>query len=57
MFALSEMIEDYEEEVRVNDIFYNSRLTCLLNNRGADIGRVPAISSEGLSVSVSPAQT
>lgn len=56
VFALSEMIEDYEEEVRVNDIFYNSRLTCLLNNRGADIGRVPAISSEGLSVSVSPAQ-
>lgn len=38
VFALSEMIEDYEEEVRVNDIFYNSRLTCLLNNRGADIG-------------------
>lgn len=56
VFALSEMIEDYEEEVRVNDIFYNSRLTCLLNNRGADIGRVPAISSEGLSVSVAPAQ-
>ncbi len=56
VLALSEMIEDYEEEVRVNDIFYNSRLTCLLNNRGADIGRVPAISSEGLSVSVAPAQ-
>ena len=55
VFALSEMITEYEDDVRVNDLFYNSRLTCILNNAPLGASRVPAISSEGFSVSVCPA--
>lgn len=55
VFAMKDMITEYVEDVRVNDLFYNSRLTCLLNNRAALIDRVPAVSNEGFSVSVAPA--
>ena len=55
VFAMKDMITEYMDDVRVNDLFYNSRLTCLLNTRNDLIDRVPAISSEGFSVSVAPA--
>lgn len=55
IFAMKDMIIEYMDDVRVNDLFYSSRLTCLLNNHNDLIGRVPAVSSEGFSVSVSPA--
>ena len=55
VFALSEMITEYEDDVRVNDLFYSSRLTCIINNHADDVERVPAVSSEGFSVSVGPA--
>ena len=55
VFALKDMVSEYIDDVRVNDLFYNSRLTCVLNNRTDTINRVPAISSEGFSVSVCPA--
>lgn len=55
VFAMQENIMDYEDEVRVNDLFYNSRLTCVLNAPAPGATRVPAISSEGYSVSVGPA--
>ena len=41
--------------MRVNDLFYNSRLTCLLSNQVPGVPRIPAVSSEGFSVSVAPA--
>ena len=52
VFAMKEMIEDYAEDVRVNDLFFNTRLTCILNQPVPGVPRMPAISSEGLSVSV-----
>ena len=55
VFAMKDMITEYMDDVRVNDLFYNSRLTCLLNNHNEWIGRVPAVSNEGFSVSVAPA--
>lgn len=55
VFAMKDMITEYMDDVRINDLFYSSRLTCLLNNHNDLIGRVPAVSSEGFSVSVSPA--
>ncbi len=55
VFAMSDMITEYEDDVRVNDLFYNSRLTCLLNNHNEDQKRVPAVSSDGFSISVGPA--
>ena len=55
VFAMKDMITEYMDDVRVNDLFYNSRLTCILNTRNDLIDRVPAISSEGFSVSVAPA--
>ena len=54
VFAMKEMVTEYMDDVRVNDLFYSSRLTCLLNNHNDVIGRVPAVSSEGFSVSVEP---
>ena len=55
VFAMRDMITEYIDDVRINDLFYNSRLTCVLNNRNDFINRVPAISNEGFSVSVAPA--
>ena len=55
VFAMKDMITEYMDDVRVNELFYNSRLTCLLNNHTEFIDRVPAVSSEGFSVSVAPA--
>lgn len=55
VFAMRDMISEYADDVRVNDLFYNSRLTCLLFNQVSDVPRVPAVSSEGFSVSVCPA--
>lgn len=52
---MRDMITEYIDDVRINDLFYNSRLTCVLNNRNDFINRVPAISNEGFSVSVAPA--
>ncbi len=54
VFALYDMVAEYADDVRVNDLFYSSRLTCLLQSpAGKDVG-VPAVSSEGFSVSVQP---
>ena len=55
VFAMHDMITEYEDDVRVNDLFYNSRLTCLLSNQVPGVPRIPAVSSEGFSVSVAPA--
>ena len=55
VFAMRDMISEYADDVRVNDLFYNSRLTCLLFNQVPEVARVPAVSSEGFSVSVCPA--
>lgn len=55
VFAMRDMISEYADDVRVNDLFYNSRLTCLLFTQVPDVPRVPAVSSEGFSVSVCPA--
>ena len=55
VFAMKDMISEYEDDVRVNDLFYNSRLTCLLFTQVPEVSRVPAVSSEGFSVSVAPA--
>ena len=52
---MHDMITEYEDDVRVNDLFYNSRLTCLLSNQVPGVPRIPAVSSEGFSVSVAPA--
>ena len=54
-FAMRDMISEYEDDVRVNDLFYNSRLTCLVFSQVPGLARVPAVSSEGFSVSVAPA--
>ena len=54
-FAMRDMISEYEDDVRVNDLFYNSRLTCLLCSQVPGLQRVPAVSSEGFSVSIAPA--
>ena len=54
-FAMRDMISKYEDDVRVNDLFYNSRLTCLVFSQVPGLARVPAVSSEGFSVSVAPA--
>jgi len=55
VFAMRDLISEYADDVRVNDLFYNSRLTCLLFNQVPGVSRVPAVSSEGFSVSVCPA--
>lgn len=55
VFAMRDMITEYEDDVRVNDLFYNSRLTCLLFNQVPGVPRIPAVSSEGFSVSICPA--
>lgn len=53
-FAMSDMVAEYADNVRVNDLFYSSRLTCLLQTPVAHELGVPAVSSEGFSVSVQP---
>ena len=53
-FAMSDMIAEYADDVRVNDLFYNSRLTCLLQTPVSHELGIPAVSSEGFSVSVQP---
>lgn len=53
-FAMRDMVAEYADDVRVNDLFYNSRLTCLLQTPVLYELGIPAVSSEGFSVSVQP---
>lgn len=52
VFSMSTFVQDYMEDYCTETLNYNSRLICMLNNPTPGATRVPAISTEGLSVSV-----
>ena len=51
-FVMNEICIDFMEDYRVEHLNFNSRLKCVLNNPQPGIKRVPAISTNGLSLSV-----
>lgn len=51
-FRMKELVEEYMDYYRVNVLNYNSRLTCMLMKAPHGAKRTPAISKEGLSLSV-----
>jgi len=51
-FVMNEICVDFMEDYRIEHLNFNSRLRCVLNNSQPGIGRVPAISTNGLSLSV-----
>ena len=52
VFKMKDLIADFMDQYRIDHYNYNSRVYCRLNSAMTSIGRVPAISREGLSVSV-----
>lgn len=54
VFGMSEYITEFMEQYREEHLGYDSVLTCIVNKGAAGAKCVPAISYEGLSVSVSP---
>lgn len=52
VFAMRNYIHRFMVEYRQDNLNYNSHLICLVNNIQPGATRVPAISSEGLSVSI-----
>ena len=55
VFAMKDYIIEYMEQYRLDKLGYDSVLTCIVNQAKAGAKCVPAISSEGLSVSIEPA--
>lgn len=52
VFKMKPLICEFMDQYRIDHYNYNSRVYCRLNTALTTVGRVPAISKEGLSVSV-----
>ncbi len=51
-FSLRETLQKYFDDYKDEEIGYDTPLYCCLNSRGANISRFPAVSMEGLPLSV-----
>lgn len=51
-FVMNETVEDFMEDYRIEHLNFNSSMKCVLNNNKPGATRVPAISTNGLCVSV-----